>query len=434
MANKQQMAFTRTLNVESEYDVVVLGGGPSGFIAAIAAARGGARTAIVERYGFFGGMATAGMVAPISVFCYNGELVQGGIPWEFVKRLEAVGGAQVEYPLGNVSFSPELYKVISARMLSEAGVKMYLYTDFVDCETDDGSITSVVLHNKGGMFAVTAKIFIDCTGDGDLAALAGVPMLESSKELQPASLIFAITGIDFERFPKMHHSIQGVNYYLDEAREILLKKSESANFPVFGGPWMCYMMNEHSVLINMTRKYVNMIDPDEATDAACYLRETAFQLCRILKENVPGFERCELLYTAPQTGIRETRHIKGVHTLTGEEFVTGLHFEDAVGRSSHPVDIHAANNAKQTCDFLKQAGYIPYRSLIAEKFPNLLVPCRAFSADHIAFASCRVQAPLMGLGQAAGYAAALCVKNGTTVQEVDTMELRSNLKEIGAVI
>ena len=431
---KQELLFSRIVEMKNDSDVVILGGGPSGFIAAIAAARGGARTAIIERYGFFGGMATAGLVAPISVFCYNGELVQGGIPWEFVKRLEAIGGAQVEKPLGNISFSPELYKVVSAQMLEEAGVDMYLYTEFIDCEVEERKIQSVILHNKGGLFAVTAKVFIDCTGDGDLAYLAGVPMLEQAKELQPASLIFAITGIDFEKFPKMHHALQGVNYYLDEAREVLLKRSTEEEMPVFGGPWMCFMMNDSTVLINMTRKYVNMINPEEATNAACRLREEAFQLCCILRETVPGFEACELLYTAPQTGIRETRHIKGIHTLTGEEFITGVHFEDAVGRSSHPVDIHAANDAQQTCDFLKQAGYIPYRALIAEDFPNLIVPCRAFSADKIAFASCRVQAPLMGLGQAAGYAAAMCAKNDIPVQDVDILELRAVLIKVGAII
>ena len=119
------VAYERKIPVKGDYDVIVAGGGPSGFIAAIAAARSGARTAVIERNAFLGGTATAGMVAPISVCCFDGELVQGGIHWEFIQRLEAEGGAKVEYPLGNVSFSPEKYKLIAARMVREAGVKRY---------------------------------------------------------------------------------------------------------------------------------------------------------------------------------------------------------------------------------------------------------------------------------------------------------------------
>lgn len=428
------VAYERKIPVKGDYDVIVAGGGPSGFIAAIAAARSGARTAVIERNAFLGGTATAGMVAPISVCCFDGELVQGGIHWEFIQRLEAEGGAKVEYPLGNVSFSPEKYKLIAARMVREAGVKLYLHTSLIDCHCEGGRIRHVLVSNKEGLGALRAKIFIDATGDADLAFMAGARMRPEEGELQPASLIACLGGIDFDRFPKMHHSIQGVNYHIEEIRDIMLRLAREGDIPCFGGPWLCYMMDESTVLLNMTRRHVNFLDADAATESACQLREDAHRLVEIMRENVPGFENVRLMYTAEQVGVRETRHIRGVHTLTGDEFLSGCHFPDAIGRSSHPVDIHSADSTLQSCSFLKQAGYIPYRSIITESISNLLVPCRAFSADRAAFASCRVQAPLMGLGQAAGFAAAQCVRSGCGVQDVDIAELRKALISAGANI
>ena len=169
----------------------------------------------------------------------------------------------------------------------------------------------------------------------------------------------------------------------------MLQLAGERDIPCFGGPWLCYMMDESTVRLNMTRRYVDFLDEAAAAEAECQLREDAYRLVELLRENVPGFEKVRLMYTAQQTGVRETRHIRGVHILTGEEFVSGYHFPDSIGRSSHPVDIHSATSTAQNCSFLRQAGYIPYRSIITEGISNLLVPCRAFSADKVAFASCR---------------------------------------------
>lgn len=426
--------FKKQIEIKAQYDVVVVGGGPSGFIAAIAAARGGAKTALIEQYGYLGGMATAGLVAPISVCCFNGELVQGGIQWEFIKRMEEVGGAKVEEPLGNISFSPEMYKVTASKMLEEAGVKQYLYTSFLDCTKENGTIKEVVISNKEGISAIGGKVFIDATGDGDLAYRAGVSMQEFNEKRQPCSLIFCIGGIDFSKFPEMHHNIQGQNMHIESIRKILASIKDEVEIPTYGGPWFCYMMNEDTVLVNMTRRFVDNLNVEEFTKATNELREEAVKLVDVLREHVPGCENVKLMYTAPQTGVRESRHIKGVHILTGEEYLSGYHFEDSVARSSHPVDIHSDKTSDQSVTFLKKAGYIPYRSLIVEGFPNLIVPCRAFSADRVAFASCRVQAPLMGLGQAAGYGAALAVKGNTSVSDIDISKLRQILTDIGATI
>ena len=259
--------------VVGSYDVVVCGGGPSGIIAAIAAARGGAKTAIIERYGFFGGMATAALVAPISVFNYNGRRIIGGVPWEFVQRMIDIGGAEEEKPLGNISFSPEKYKLIAQRMLLEAGVTIYFHSYISGCQQFDNRITSVTFENKEGAQAVDGKLFIDCTGDADLSEMAGVPMQPFSKHLQPASLILMLGGVDTDSLPMLRHSQQGVNYLDTSIREKLSALREHQNIPLFGGPWYCGIMSKGVVLVNITRIQVNITVNQDATDAECELRE-----------------------------------------------------------------------------------------------------------------------------------------------------------------
>lgn len=428
------VSCTREIAVEKNYDVVVLGGGPSGLMAAAAAAKAGASTAIIEQYGFFGGMATAGLVAPISVFRYNDELVVGGLPWEFIQRMVSCGGAKVEYPLGNISFSPESYKLTADQFIQDAGAVTYFHTRLIDCVRDGRQITHVLLHSKCGLFALKARIFIDCTGDADLAALANVPMLHYGEPLQPMSMYFCLNHVDTNALSKIHHSCQGVNYHMEDLRDLLLSVAEAEHLPMFGGPWMCYMMADDRVLVNVTRTKADILNEQEATRAEMQLRKDALHFTEVLKKYVPAFAHAEVLYTSTQVGIRESRHIQGVHVLTGEEYLNAVHFEDSIGRGCHPVDIHSSDGKSQRCEFLKQAAYVPYRSLITKEYDNLIVACRSFSADRIAFASTRVQACVMGLGQAAGIAAAHCVRDNCSVQNVDIQKLRAKLIKLGANI
>lgn len=423
---------TKEIPVVGQYDVVVCGGGPSGFVAAIAAARGGANVALIERYGFTGGMATAGLVAPISVFNYNGKRVIGGIPWEFVGRLAAIGGAREEQPLGNITYSPEKYKITAQRMLLEAGVTLYFHSYLTGCRKDGDKITHAIIENKSGAQALGAKYFIDCTGDADLSFHAGAPMQPPGKILQPASLIFMLGNVDTDALPMIRHAKQGVNYHDLAMREILEKLREKREVPLFGGPWYCGVLAKGTVVVNMTRVQANMADNREATNAECVLREHVHLFTELLRQHIPAFSEATLLTTAPQTGVRETRRVKGHHTLTGEEYLNAVNFPDAIARGCHPVDIHAAGSTGQRCEFLKSAGFVPYRCLTIPGFPNLLVAGRIFSADGVASASIRVQASVMGIGQAAGAAAALAVKAGVDVSQVNIAELRATLIASGA--
>ena len=421
------------------YDVVVVGGGPAGFIAAITAARKGAKVAIIERYGFLGGMATIGYVAPISVFALKNELVIGGIPWEFVERLVAMGGAFIEWPKANVDFDIELYKLCCQRMVLEAGVDMYMHSAMVGCQMNGKSIESVIIENKNGLETINGKVFIDCTGDGDLAHMAQVPMQPNPDgEIQPSSFCFILSGVDTdsELLNKCmyHNGINGPSQCKPVREKLLAMKAAGVEMPDFGGPWFNNVMHPGSVAVNMTRRASNPIDNRNFTATECQLREDIFTFTKLLKENFKEFRNCYVSSTAPQAGIRESRRILGVHTVTADEYVSAYKYEDSISRGIHPIDIHASKGTSQVRIDLKQPAYVPYRSLIAPEYPNLLVAGRCISTDRQALASLRVMASCMGTGQAAGAAAAQCIAHNQNVHQIDSAELVKTVRELGAII
>ena len=435
---KSTVLITKNAPIVGEYDVVVCGGGPAGFIAAIAAARNGARTALVERYGFLGGMATMGYVNPVSVFTYNDSQVVGGIPWEFVQKLENMGGGFIEKPLGNVAFEQEHYKLLAQRMTLEAGVDLYMHSYLSGCVMDGGRISQVIIENKNGTEALSSKVFIDCTGDGDLAALASVEMQpDEGAPLQPLSSYFILGGVDLDT-PMMQeaicHNKQGENCHCLPVREKLLERKEELGIPEFGGPWFCRTGQDGVVTVNMTRTAGNAIDNRDFVRAECVLREDAFRMAALLKDNFDEFKDSYLIAVSVQGGIRETRRIKGVHTITADEYVTAYHYHDSIARGAHPIDIHVASGPAQNITFLKTPAYVPYRALIAPTHSNLIVAGRCLSADKKAFASLRVQASCMDMGQAAGTAAAMAAISGLPVQEVNTELLVAKLREQGSII
>ena len=435
---KSSVLITKNAPIVGEYDVVVCGGGPAGFIAAIAAARNGARTALVERYGFLGGMATMGYVNPVSVFTYNNSQVVGGIPWEFVQKLENMGGGFIEKPLGNVAFEQEHYKLLAQRMTLEAGVDLYMHSYLSGCVMDGSRIAQIVIENKNGTEALSSKVFIDCTGDGDLAALASVEMQpDEGAPLQPLSSYFILGGVDLDT-PMMQeairHNKQGENCHCLPVREKLLERKEELGIPEFGGPWFCRTGQDGVVTVNMTRTAGNAIDNRDFVRAECVLREDAFRMAALLKDNFDEFKDSYLIAVSVQGGIRETRRIKGIHTITADEYVTAYHYHDSIARGAHPIDIHVASGPAQNITFLKTPAYVPYRALIAPTHSNLIVAGRCLSADKKAFASLRVQASCMDMGQAAGTAAAMAAISGLPVQEVNTELLVAKLREQGSII
>lgn len=433
----ETLNFFQTAPLVGEYDVVVCGGGPAGFIAAIAAARQGARTALIERFGFLGGMATAGLVSPISVFSYNGRQVIGGIPWEFVRHLEAMGGALVEQPLNNVAFDPELYRLCAQRMVLEAGVECFTNSYLVGCHREGDSIRYAFFANKNGIEAVSGRVFVDATGDADLAHLAGVPMQpKSDAPLQPLSTYFCLEGVDTdsELLQCMHHNRQGVNCHCVPVREKMIQLQEVLSLPKFGGPWFCTLLRPGCVTVNVTRASADACDNRQYGKAEAQLREDVFTLAKVLRDNFPEFRNSRVSHVATQAGIRETRRILGHHTVTAQEYLSAYQYPDSVSRGCHPIDIHSNEINAQSVRFLEKAAYVPYRALVSVGARNLLAAGRCLSADREAFASLRVQASAMGAGQAAGVAAAMAAKDGLAAADVDTDALRETLRGLGAIL
>lgn len=431
------LTFTSPASLVGHYDVIVAGGGPAGFIAAIAAARAGARTALIERFGYFGGMATAGMVSPISVFSYNGSRVIGGIPWEFVERLEAMGGALVEQPLNNVAFDPELYRLCAQRMVAEAGVDCYTNSYLVGADREDGLVRTVYIANKNGIEALAGRVFIDATGDADLAHLVGVPMLPlGDAPLQPMSTYFCLDGVDTESelLQCMHHNQQGVNCHCVPIRERMIALQETLNLPKFGGPWFCTLLRPGCVTVNVTRASADACDNRDYARAEAQLREDAFTLAAVLRDNFPEFAHCKIAHVATVAGIRETRRVKGYHVITAEEYLGAVEYPDAVSRGCHPIDIHSNEINRQTVHFLEKPAYVPYRALVSVGARNLMMAGRCLSADRRAFASLRVQASAMGAGQAAGVGAAMAALGGVDPIAVNLDDLRATLRAWGTVI
>ena len=423
--------YEKNIPLAGTYDVMVCGGGPAGIGAAIAAAESGAKTALIERFGFLGGMATAGMVDPMSEFYYDGERMLGGIPWRFAKELIAQGGAILEEPRGNISFNPETYKLVAQRMVRAAGVELLTNTVLVDCKVDENSVDFLLVSNKNGVQVVKADYYIDATGDACLADMAGVQMLPEKMAPQPATLCFSMNGVDTEteRIHIMHQKTPRFNHQALFIREKMLELRDAGeDVPLFGGPWLCTTLNKGSIVLNLTRAAADATDNDNFNNAEQKMLEDVFTFARLLRKHIPEFKNAEIQSIAVTAGTRQGRRIRGLYVLTGKEYVEGVEFEDTVAHACHAVDIHSPNDGGQVLNFPKKAGSIPYRCLITENYPNLIVAGRAISADEEAFAAIRVQAPCMETGQAAGIAAGLCLKSGIPVQQVDVPQLLAEIK------
>ncbi|WP_257669226.1 FAD-dependent oxidoreductase [Parapedobacter tibetensis] len=441
MKKKFILEPAREIPVTREADVVVCGGGPSGFIAAIAAARNGAKTLLLEHYGFLGGMATAGLVGPISKFNFRGERIISGIPEEFVGEMAGRGGAIIDLQSGNVPYDPETYKYTALNMVEAAGVDILLHAHVVGCVTDPcqaGTLTHVLIENKSGRQAIAAKYFIDCTGTGDLVSRSQLPWKMRNKydgELQPMSLYFRLGGVDTTAFDLLMAQ-DGVKYTNVALKRLLMEEVDAGRLTNFGGPWAVHgsTLRDGQLSVNATRFRGNAADGDDVSTAERSLREDVMRIVKIFTEKVPAMRDAYLIDTATQVGIRETRGIIGLYTMTLEDILQSKGFDDTVAYGGHPVDIHRAANSKQDVSFLQEPYAIPYRSLVPKGATNLLVAGGCLSATREAFASIRVQAQCMALGQAAGTAAALCARAGIGVAELNGKSLREELKGQGAIV
>lgn len=442
------------MELSSHYDVIVAGGGVAGVAAAVSASRLGARTLLIERYGFLGGLGTAGLVNPFM------SSMAEGFYREICDRMDAMGGL-----LGR-AFDPEAMKFCAQEMVLEAGADLLLHSWIDGVVVEDGVITGVDVRTKSGQRRFTAQVVIDATGDADVAAMSGVPYELGNPEhglTQAMTLMFTIGGVDARksliyakdnpdqmRFPKpsseaavdkMLESVIGIAGFY---REVEAART-NGEFPLEQDlVFFLTLPAPGQVIVNTT--HISGKDgtrSEDLTDAEIEGRRQAIALMAFFRKYVPGFESAYLVQTATQIGVRETRRIIGEYVFTAEDVEAGRKFPDVVMRSAYPIDVHSSKGKGYAKDEKasrpgvppKDDWYeVPYRSLVPLKVDNLLVAGRCISATHEGQGAVRIMPNCMSLGQAAGTAAALCVREGVTPRALDTSLLREHLLEQGARI
>jgi glycine/D-amino acid oxidase-like deaminating enzyme len=440
--------------VENTYDVLVIGGGNAGCAAALAAARHGARTLLVERYGFLGGTATAAMVGPWMTFHSGNERIVGGIAQEIVERLMAMGGSpghlhdSSDYVPTITPFDPELHKALLFEMMEESGVQLLLHGYFLDALRDErGGVRGARVATVGGPREFEGAVTIDASADAYVAAAAGVELQQGDERgrVQPASLMFRLSHVDLEA------TAAYVRANPDEMRTTIPPAERSAHaLTAVAGLYelwnrartrgdvtvprelVSFFISPYpdEVSVNMTRVVdIDPLDPEDLTRAEIDARGQALELLAFFRRDVPGFANARIAATAAQIGIRESRRIVGVYTLTRDDVLSARTFEDAVARSAYPIDIHNPSGSGTTTQRLPPgASYeIPYRCLVPAHVERLLVAGRCISTTHEALASTRLTPTVMTLGQAAGTAAALCAAEALAPRDVPAAELRASL-------
>lgn len=450
--------YSKDLSPFIETDVLVIGGGPAGFGAAVASARNGAKTLIIERAGMLGGMATAGLVGPFMT-CYDNdakEQLVKGIFDELCLRTEARGGAihpsKIE---GMTSYSSyywdshrhvtpyqsEILAVVMDEMLLESGAEVLFNVQAADCVVRDGKIEYLIVSMKEGLRAIRAKLYIDCTGDADVAYYAGVPTWLGDKEtgvMQPTTLFFEVGNIDRDKFlgeleANKHrldnHIANCFAWHVEEAKrngDWTLDRNELGNYEQnIPGRWK----------INTTRMaHINASDTRDITKALIEGRRQVQEVVAFMRKYLPGCQDVQLLQVATALGVRETRHIVGKYELTAEDILSRKHFDDAICSFGYAIDVHHSTGGGVTFTCVNQYYNIPYRCMIPEGCDNLLVAGRCICGSSEAAASYRVMPACMAMGQAAGTAAAIALDSGVSPENVDVQKLRRTLIEQGAVI
>jgi FAD dependent oxidoreductase len=434
----------RQVPLYGEYEVAVLGGGPAGIAAAVAAARASRRTLLIERYGFLGGMGTA---AGVTNFCglhgnVHGEmrrLVQG-IASELLARIDRLGGLNAPHlVLGKIlaqAYDTAAYKIAADDLLAAHKVDVLFHALGASVVMDgERRIEALMVETKGGRQAVRADIFIDCSGDGDLAAWAGAPFElgdVAGHTLYP-SMMFRINGVDPVKAGDAWRTIPQL---MDEA-----VKNGTHSFPRKGAI-VRPQRHAQEWRVNFTQlaradgSAINGVEPVDLTRGEIDGRRQAVEAFRFLR-TVPGFENSYIIDLPPQLGIRETRRVVGRYQLTGEDVLTCASFEDSIGVNGWPIEAHVAGDVIFKFPPIPESrGYneLPYRMLVTERIDNLLIAGRCASMSQEGQSAARVSGACFAMGEAAGLAASLALSGNTLPREIAIERLQQALKEQGAFI
>lgn len=434
----------RDVPVAGECDVCVVGGSCTGVFAAIAAARRGATVALVERNGFLGGTATAGLVSVWhSLYdTANERRIIAGLTNEVIDRLARRGAARIGKPDGNryVAFNTAELTIELDQMVREAGVRPFLHSLFARPAVEDGRVVAAVVEDKSGRRAVRASVFVDATGDGDLVARSGLPV-RIGQPLQPPTCCAVVRGLDEIR--ERQPDFRLADAVFDPDRPGSLPPGFLWSSSIVGA-------DDDLTMIAGTRiNDANCADADELTGAEIEGRRQARQMVDLLRGQFDGGDRVALVQLPAALGVRETRHASAHHRLTESEVLHGVRFDDAIANGSYRVDVHHSDRPGLTFRYLDGTEryarpgaetvetrwrpesdenptfyQIPYRSLVPEGARNVLAAGRLIDADPGAYGAIRVMVNCNQTGQAAGAAAVLAIRGGG-VADVDAGEIRA---------
>jgi len=430
--------YSKQIPITATPDVLVCGAGLAGIGAAVAAARTGAKTMVVERNGFAGGFFTAIIGSAFDGFVdeRTGTPVVGGIVFEMLERMGVIEpgqGPQLRYNVnGDLSFvemhperviprcDPERFKRAADEILAEAGVEILYHTQVADVVAADGRVEAVMASNKAGLVALKPQVVVDCTGDGDVAAWAGAPF-EKAEALQPMSLHFRIAYLQ-------------PSFALRRNCAAVLKEAyERGEMGLYAGPYPA-TFSGRDVYFNATRTPGDSTDPADWTRAEIQGRRDAWKMFELWQAAPPEFEESYFMTSGPTAGARESRRIVGDYVLTGADVREGRRHDDVVLLGAWRLDRHPPDKPGYH-DIPWTPPYdIPYRTLLPQGYENLLVAGRCHSATSEALASSRVTATAMGMGQAAGTAAAMAVTAGASPREIQVPALQAKLLAAGAIL
>lgn len=434
----------RQIPLYGEYEVAVLGGGPAGIAAAVASARAGRRTLLIERYGFLGGMGTA---AGVTNFCglhanVFGEMhrVVQGVASDLLARIDRLNGLNAPHlVLGKImaqAYDTAAYKIAADDLLTSHNVDILFHALGAGAAMrDNGRIDALMVETKAGRRAIVASIFIDCSGDGDLAAWAGVPyeVGDNAGSMLYPSMMFRLNGIDPEKAGDAWRTIPA-----------LMEQAEAAGTHHFPRKAAIVRPQRSQVewRVNFTQlsrddgRAISGIEPDDLTTGEIEGRRQAIKAFEFLR-TVPGFENSYIVDIPPQLGIRETRRVVGDYMVSGEDVLECASFDDSIGVNGWPIEAHVAGDVVFKFPPIPESrGFneLPYRMLTPQGIDNLLVAGRCASMTHEGQSAARVSGACFVMGEAAGTAAALALGGNTPPRDIDVAVLQTQLKRQGAFV